>query len=119
MDVAQLAKRAVSDVGEAEVKAGNSLSFLVEEGVAQMAVALTPFFRHMFIKCGERGVLAVIRLSGEDARTSGWVHERSNPGRRYVVAHGDSGNEILILQHFSPHPTTVVRAFLVKGELAC
>ncbi|KAJ7630893.1 indigoidine synthase A-like protein [Roridomyces roridus] len=74
MDVGQLAR-------------GHALAFLKEQGVIQMATALTPFFRHMFIKCGEKGLLAVIRLSGEDAYSSEWAHERSNPGKRYVVAH--------------------------------
>ncbi|KAJ7487551.1 indigoidine synthase A-like protein [Mycena galericulata] len=106
-DLAQLAKRPVRSDKEADAKDGGTLAFLVEQGVAQMAVALTPFFRHTFIKCGERGVLAVIRLSGEEAQTSEWVHERSNPSRQYIVAHGDSG-EILVLHFFPPHPTTVV-----------
>ncbi|KAJ6604603.1 indigoidine synthase A-like protein [Mycena vulgaris] len=110
IDLARLAKRRVLDDDEMDGGKGNTntLAFLVDEGVARMAVALTPFFRNMFIKCGERGSLALIRLSGEDAKRSGWLHERSDPIHRYVVAHGDSGNEILVLQHFPPHPTTVI-----------
>ncbi|KAJ7225560.1 indigoidine synthase A-like protein [Mycena pura] len=105
MDLAQLAKQTVRD-DEKEAGTANSLAFLVEEGVAQMAVTLTPFFQHMFIKCGERGVLAVIRLSGTYA--SAWSNVRSNPGRRCVVAHG--GNEILVVQHFPPHRTDVINS---------
>ncbi|KAJ7783733.1 indigoidine synthase A-like protein [Mycena maculata] len=105
-EVYQLAKRPVhSDEMNRE-----TLAFLVDRGVVQTAVALTPLFRHMFIKCGEKGVLGVIRLSGEDARSSDWAYERNDPSRRYVVAHADSGNEILILQHFPPHPTKVVNS---------
>ncbi|KAJ6621693.1 indigoidine synthase A-like protein [Mycena sp. CBHHK59/15] len=104
MDLTQLSKMPAGD----DPKNRNTLSFLVDQGIAQMAVGLTPFFRHMFIKCGERGVLVVIRLSGEDALKSGWLHERSNPGRRYIVAHGDSGREILILQHCPARPTSSV-----------
>ncbi|KAJ7706232.1 indigoidine synthase A-like protein [Mycena rosella] len=90
----------------------------------RMAVALTPFFRNIFIKCGERGVVVVMRLSGADVGKSGWIHGRSDPVRRYVVAHGDSGNEILVLQHFPPHPTTVINTTgagdsFVGALLAC
>ncbi|KAJ7244751.1 indigoidine synthase A-like protein [Mycena haematopus] len=104
-DMAQLARRGVHDSDE--MIATNTLAFLVDEGVAQMAIALTPFFRHIFIKLGPKGVVGVLRLSAKDVQSSGWTHERSSPGRRYVVAHGGSGT-ILVLQHFPPHPTTVV-----------
>ncbi|KAF7347872.1 Indigoidine synthase A-like protein [Mycena venus] len=107
MDMAQLAKRRVHDDDEKDATRA-TLAFLVEEGVAQMAITLSPFFQHIFIKLGSKGVVGVIRLSGKDAQASGWAHERSNPGRRYIVAHGDSGNSILVLQHFPPHLTTVV-----------
>ncbi|KAJ7900296.1 Indigoidine synthase A like protein-domain-containing protein [Mycena olivaceomarginata] len=103
MDLGQLARRKVYDHDNVDAL-NPPLAFLVDEGVAQMAITLTPFFRHMFIKLGAKGVLGVMRLSGKDAE--GWIHERSNPRRRYVVAHGDS--ETLILQHFPPHPTVVV-----------
>ncbi|KAJ7492667.1 indigoidine synthase A-like protein [Mycena latifolia] len=103
-DLTRLAKRKVRDDSEVE---GNTLAFLVEDGVAQMAVALTPFFRNIFIKCGERGVVVVMRVSGEDAKKSGWVREQSDPVHRYIVAHGDSGDEIVVLQHFPPHIATV------------
>ncbi|KAJ6509487.1 indigoidine synthase A-like protein, partial [Mycena vitilis] len=106
MDMAQLARRGVRD----DTTSGQTLAFLIEEGITQMAIALTPFFRHIFIKCGDRGVVGVIRLSGKDAQTSEWAHERSNPGRRYAVAHADAGNEILVVMHFPPHPTTVVNS---------
>ncbi|KAJ7634255.1 Indigoidine synthase A like protein-domain-containing protein [Mycena polygramma] len=106
LDMAQLARRGICD----DTTTGQTLAFLVEEGIAQMAIALTPFFRLMFIKCGDRGVVGVIRLSGKDAQTSEWARERSNPGRRYVVAHADAGNEILVVMHFPPHPTTVVNS---------
>ncbi|KAJ7125630.1 indigoidine synthase A-like protein [Mycena crocata] len=114
MDVAQLARRGVRDTDEKD-----TLAFLVEKGVVQMAVALTPLFRHILIKLGDRGVLAAIRLTGKDAQTSGWAHERSNPTRRYVVAHGDSGNEIFILQHFPPHQIMAVNSSTGAGDSFC
>ncbi|KAJ7038250.1 indigoidine synthase A-like protein [Mycena alexandri] len=110
MDMAQLARKGAMGDDASDQKNGSTLAFLVDEGVAQMATALTPFFRHMFIKCGERGVVSVIRLSGKDAQTSGWIHERSNPSRRYVVARPGSGNEILIFQHFPAQPTAVLNS---------
>ncbi|KAJ7103578.1 indigoidine synthase A-like protein [Mycena belliarum] len=102
-DLARLARRRVHDDEEA-----NTLAFLVDHGVAQMAVALTPFFRNIFIKCGDKGVVVVMRFSGKNAAKSAWVHEQSDPAHRHVVAHGDSGHEILVLKHFSPHPTPVL-----------
>ncbi|KAJ7932446.1 indigoidine synthase A-like protein [Mycena leptocephala] len=108
-DVAQLARREVDDQ-QMDAKNGHTLAFLVEEGVAQMATTLTPRFRHIFIKCGERGAVGVIRLSGEEARTSQWAGIPSNPDRRYVVARSISGDEILVLQHFPPHPTKVAQS---------
>ncbi|KAJ7293531.1 Indigoidine synthase A like protein-domain-containing protein [Mycena rebaudengoi] len=112
LELAEVYRKAKLEMpaGGSHQENGSDLSFLVDQGIAQMAVALTPFFRHIFIKCGEHGVLAVIRLSGEAASASTWTRERSNPRRRYVVAHGDSGNEILILQHFPALPTIVINS---------
>ncbi|KAJ7786260.1 indigoidine synthase A-like protein [Mycena metata] len=109
-DMAQLARKGAMGDDALHQKNGSTLAFLVDEGIVQMATALTPFFRHMFIKCGEQGVVSVIRLSGKDAQTSGWIHERSNPSRRYVVAQADSGNEILIFQHTPAQPTAVLNS---------
>ncbi|KAJ7071079.1 indigoidine synthase A-like protein [Mycena amicta] len=97
----RLAKKFIHDD-----KLSDNLDFLVKGGVAQMAIQLTPLFRHIFVKCGEQGVFAVLMLAGEEAK--GWMDVRSDPERkRYIVAHGDSGST-LILQHFPPHPTQVV-----------
>lgn len=95
MDLEQLAKRNVTDL---DVSKG-TLSFLIDQGVAQMAINLLPFFQHLIIKCGERGALCVMLISGEDAATSPWGRERSNPQSRYVVAQGDN-KEIIVFQHF-------------------
>ncbi|KAJ7169834.1 indigoidine synthase A-like protein [Mycena filopes] len=103
-EVARLARKRVLVDGSND----HTLAFLVEEGVAQMATALTPFFQNIFIKLGERGIIGVIRLSGKDAE--GWTRELSNLERRYVVAHGPSGHDILVFQHFPPHPTKVLNS---------
>lgn len=77
-----------------------SLAFLVDEGVAQMAVNLLPFFQNLVIKCGNRGVVVVMRISGKDVVESSWSAERSNPHQRYIVARGLDDNEMVVLRHF-------------------
>lgn len=95
MDLEQLARRNVTDL---DVSKG-TLSFLVDQGIAQMAVNLLPFFQHIIIKCGERGAIVVMRISPDEATTSPWGRERSNPQNRYIVAQGNN-KEIVVLQHF-------------------
>jgi len=95
MNLEQLARRNVSDQDSSK----GTLSFLVDEGIAQMAVNLLPFFQHLVIKCGERGVIVAMRISRQDIGTSGWAHERSNAFRRYVVSIGDTSKETVVLQH--------------------
>lgn len=84
-------------VSESATSTG-TLSFLVDRGIAQMAMNLLPIFQHLVIKCGDNGVVVAFRVSGEEVQASGWFNERSNPRRRYIVVHGNS--EIVILQHF-------------------
>jgi pseudouridine-5'-phosphate glycosidase/pseudouridine kinase len=98
MDLEQLAKRNVLDQDSSK----GTLSFLVDNGIAQMAVNLVPFFQNIIIKGGERGLLVALRISGKDIESSGWSQESSNPSRRYVVARGQSSQEMFVLQHFPP-----------------
>jgi len=67
-----------------------TLSFLTEEGIAQMAINLLSFFQHLIIKCGERGVVVVMR---------------------YIVSSGSRNGGIIVLQHFpanhSPPPLRI------------
>ncbi|EMD42115.1 hypothetical protein CERSUDRAFT_147657 [Gelatoporia subvermispora B] len=76
-----------------------TLSFLVEKGIAQMAVHLLPFFQHLIIKCGDRGIIAAFRIPGTRASSSAWSQERSNIHARCVVAHGKPGTGVLVLKH--------------------
>ena len=92
----QLARR---DVSEYDPSKG-TLSFIVDEGVAQMAVNLLPFFQHLVIKCGERGVIVAMRIHGQNVETSGWRYEQNNAFRRCVVATNTSSTEVVVLQHF-------------------
>lgn len=61
-----------------------------------MAINLLPFFRHLIIKCGERGVVVVMRVS----RQTKWASERSNVHGRYIVSSGTGDGDIVVLQHF-------------------
>jgi len=61
-----------------------------------MAINLLPFFRHLIIKCGERGVVVVMRVS----RQTKWASERSNIHGRYIVSSGSGNGDIVVLQHF-------------------
>jgi len=95
MDLEQLARRNITDL---DVGKG-TMSFIIDQGIAQMAIHLLPFFQHIIIKCGERGAICVMRISAKDATTSPWGRERSNPQARYIVAQGNN-KEIIVLQHF-------------------
>jgi pseudouridine-5'-phosphate glycosidase/pseudouridine kinase len=99
MDLEQLARRPLSDHDETK---GN-LSFLIEDGVVQKAIQLLPFFQHLIIKCGDRGVLVVMSISPDDASQSDWSKKRSNPSQRCIVAYGNS-KETVVLQHIPSLP---------------
>lgn len=93
MELEQLARRNVSD----EDPSKGTLSFLINDGIAQMAVNLLPFFQNLVIKCGERGLVVAMRVS--EHATSGWAQEHSNLYERRVIAHGKSAQETVVLQH--------------------
>jgi len=112
MDVEQLARQTVSDQDPSK----GTLSFIVDKGVAQMAVGLLPLFQCVIIKCGELGVIVVMRISGEDVGTSGWAQQRSNPNSRYVVTHGKSGKEIVVLRHFPALAATDITNVTGAGD---
>jgi pseudouridine-5'-phosphate glycosidase/pseudouridine kinase len=95
MELEQLAKRNATDL---DVSKG-TLAFLIDQGIAQMAINLLPIFQHIIIKCGERGAIVAMRMDPEDAATSAWGRQKSSPLARYVVAQGNN-KEIIVLQHF-------------------
>ncbi|KAI6008229.1 indigoidine synthase A-like protein [Pisolithus orientalis] len=105
MELDQLGRAPVSD----KAPELGDLSFLVNKGVVQMAINLLPFFQHLVIKCGEHGVVVVMRLG--DANVGNWSMERSNLQGRYIVAHSQVSAETIVVQHFPPihiPPGTVV-----------
>ncbi|KAF5374860.1 hypothetical protein D9758_000324 [Tetrapyrgos nigripes] len=80
-----------------------TLSFLVEQGVAQQAINLLPLFQHIIIKCGEKGVVVVMRVSESTSPTSGWLREVSNVQGRCIVSQGSSSERVVIC-HSPPLP---------------
>lgn len=65
-----------------------------------MAINLLPFFQHLVIKCGERGVIVVMRVS----RQTKWASEKSNVRERCIVSSGSGNGDIVVLQHFPANP---------------
>lgn len=61
-----------------------------------MAINLLPFFQHLIIKCGERGVVVVMRVS----RQAKWASERSNIHKRRIVSTGSGNGDIVVIHHF-------------------
>lgn len=99
MELDLLARKAVSE----EIADLGNLAFLVDQGIVQMAIKLLPFFQHLVVKCGELGVVIVMRLRNADANT--WLTERNDPQGRRVVAHSQASASTVVVQHFPPLPT--------------
>ena len=91
LDLEHLSRRNACDTN---VDKG-TLGFLVNDGTAQMAIHLLPFFQHIVLKCGQLGVIVAFRSRKE----SGWSRERTNIKARQVVVQGKSGNS-LVLKHY-------------------
>lgn len=90
---------------------GRTLSFLVDQGVAQMATNLLPFFQHLVIKCGDLGVLLAMRFPADDP--TAWAGERSDARRRQIIAHGKA--EIVVIKHYLAHTIEPQYAINVTG----
>lgn len=99
MELEQLARRSAFEDGQT---ASGNLSFLVENGIAQMAINLLPFFQHLIIKCGERGLVAAFRITGEQAESSAWATQSTNIFARQIVARNASRSSIVVFKHFPP-----------------
>ncbi|KAI0778267.1 indigoidine synthase A-like protein [Trametes elegans] len=99
LELDQLARQSAY---EGESAPTGNLSFLVDNGIAQMAINLLPFFQHLVIKCGERGLVAAFRISGTQAESSAWATHSSNIFARQIVSRSPSGQNLVILKHFPP-----------------
>ena len=91
MDLQHLARRPASDDGSA-----GTLDFITEDGVAQMAIHLLPFFQHIILKCGSRGVLTIFRAKTGTGIPESWTQETTNLNQRQVVARGKDDSAIVI-----------------------
>ncbi|KAJ4486069.1 indigoidine synthase A-like protein [Lentinula aciculospora] len=94
MDLEHLSRANVSD----EDHSKGTLSFLLDQGIAQMAIKLLPFFGNIIIKCGDKGVLVAMRQSS----TSQWRSEHSNIKAHRIVNH--SNTDTIVLSHFPALP---------------
>lgn len=103
-EVDLLARKQAHDSDELK----GTLGFLTEQGTAQMAVHLLPFFQHIWIKCGTYGAIAAMQILAKDAPRSGFARAKTDLAKRTIVAHG-LGGEILVLQHF---PSSHVEALV-------
>lgn len=103
MDLEQLARKTVQETDPSK----GTLAFIIDQGIAQMAVNLLPFFRHLVIKCGNLGVLVVMHIPSQAAKNSIWKNEGTNIHKKCIVAHGRH-QEIVVLQHFAALPIQTV-----------
>jgi pseudouridylate synthase / pseudouridine kinase len=90
---------------------GKTLSFLVDQGVAQMAINLLPFFQHLVIKCGDLGVLLAMRFPADNQ--TAWAEERTDVRRRQIVAHGKA--ETVVIKHYPAHKIDLKSVVSVIG----
>lgn len=88
MGLEHLARRNASEDGSC-----GTLSFITENGIAQMGINLLPFFQHVVLKCGNRGVLVIFR---SDINGLAWAQEGTNLKERQVVAAGKDGSAVVI-----------------------
>ncbi|KAG7450569.1 indigoidine synthase A-like protein [Guyanagaster necrorhizus] len=110
-DLERLARKAVSTVDPSK----GTLSFMVEKGIASMAVNLLPFIQHLIIKCGELGVVVAMRLSATDSsKASAWKQEHDR-GDRCIVAQGKPG-EMVVMKHFPPLPVDDIMNVTGAGD---
>jgi pseudouridylate synthase / pseudouridine kinase len=88
MGLEHLARRDASEDGSC-----GTLSFITENGIAQMGINLLPFFQHIVLKCGNRGVLVIFR---SNPNGSAWTQEGTNLKERQLVAAGKDGSAVVI-----------------------
>ncbi|KAG8925442.1 hypothetical protein FRC02_009685, partial [Tulasnella sp. 418] len=74
-----------------------TLSFLVQDGIAQMAVNLLPFFQHLVVKCGHRGVF--LAFHAQSADSGSW---QTDIAQRRQIAVTTRTGQLLVIKHFPP-----------------
>ncbi|GAA5922392.1 pseudouridine-5'-phosphate glycosidase family protein [Sporobolomyces koalae] len=73
-------------------------SWVVADGVAQMAIRLLPIVGTLFVKSGSKGVLVVQRVSGVDA-VAQWKQLRPVKGTA-VISSSTTPSEAVVLRHY-------------------
>ncbi|KAI0094835.1 indigoidine synthase A-like protein [Irpex rosettiformis] len=94
MDLEHLARRNTNDNGSS-----GTLEFITENGVAQMGIHLLPFFQHIVLKCGQRGVLTIFQTTAGAGTSGPWTQESTNLKQRQVVARGKDGC-VIVIKHY-------------------
>ncbi|KAG9043010.1 hypothetical protein FS837_010140 [Tulasnella sp. UAMH 9824] len=90
----QLTARTVSIVNGRTVP----LDFISREGIAQMAVQLLPYFQHLVVKCGDRGVLVAMVVPSSSDHVTAWKTDLS----RFQITNTTERGETLVLKYFPP-----------------
>lgn len=99
LELEQLARRDVCDTTPSK----GTLSFLLDTGVAQMAVNLLPFIQHLVLKAGDKGLFTIFRIPPSLAQQSPWAYERSNVRERQIVSQGRDGGVVVLKHHPAMH----------------
>lgn len=71
--------------------------WIAQEGIVQMGMRLMPLFRIIFIKCSERGVVVLQRISGKENLKMWDKFER----KKGIVVASDGMSEAIIIKHFA------------------
>ncbi|KAG8906204.1 hypothetical protein FRC01_008092 [Tulasnella sp. 417] len=63
-----------------------------------MAVQLLPYFQHLVVKCGDRGVLVAMVVPSSSDHVTAWKTDLS----RYQITNTTERGETLVLKYFPP-----------------
>ncbi|KAF8303309.1 hypothetical protein DL93DRAFT_2090328 [Clavulina sp. PMI_390] len=114
---------------------GREGEFLSKEGIIQMCVQLLPFFQHLIVKCGEKGVFVAMRISPAPSDRAAWIAASSvpiSPSRPFVHTIPNS-SDLLVLRWYPAHTLTTpivnvtgagdslvgsLLASIIQGEMA-
>ncbi|CAE6382552.1 unnamed protein product [Rhizoctonia solani] len=77
------------------------MTFLVNDGIIQMATQLVPFIKHLIIKCGSKGMAIIAHITDKEGAMN-WVSESTQLEKRRVVIRGSDGSA-LVVQYFPAH----------------
>ncbi|EUC65370.1 indigoidine synthase A family protein [Rhizoctonia solani AG-3 Rhs1AP] len=90
-----------------------NMTFLVNDGIIQMATQLVPFIKHLIIKCGSKGVVVVAHITDKEGAMN-WVSGGTQSQKRQVVVRGSDGSA-LVVHYFPAHTLDRTRVHNVTG----